>query len=89
VILDTILLCREGVLLVLPGLGRGEGAEDFVLTQSAPVAEGLDEGEDLGAGDGPVGPDAGVSLFWVRILWRGDQLLGTAGGDARSASAVT
>lgn len=47
----------------LPGLGRGEVAEGLVLAEAAAVVEGLDEGEDLGAGGGPVGPDAGADLF--------------------------
>jgi hypothetical protein len=38
------------VLLPLPGLGRGEEAESLVLAEAAAVVEGLDEGEDLGAG---------------------------------------
>src|SRR5690349_4382035 len=62
--LDTCSLCREGMLVPLPGLGWGEVAEDFVLAQTAAVVEGLDEGEDLGAGGGPVGPDANADLLF-------------------------
>lgn len=47
----------------LPGLGWGEVAEGLVLARATTVAQGLDEGEDLGAGSGPVGPDAGADLF--------------------------
>ena len=43
----------------LPGLGRCEVSEGLVLAQAAAVVEGLDEGEDLGAGGGPVGPGPG------------------------------
>lgn len=49
--------------MTLPGLGWGEVAEGFVLMQVAAVVEGLDEGEDLGAGGGQVGPDEGADLF--------------------------
>lgn len=48
----------------LPGLGRGEVTEDLVLAQAAVVLEGLDEGEDLGAGGGPVGPGPSSDLFF-------------------------
>ncbi|MGW2183803.1 hypothetical protein ACWCXX_38585 [Streptomyces sp. NPDC001732] len=51
------------MLVPLPGLGRGEVAEDLVFAQAA-VAERLDEVEDLSAGGGPVGPDAGADLFF-------------------------
>lgn len=37
----------------LPGLGRGEVAEDLVFAQAAAVIEGLDDVEDLSAGGGP------------------------------------
>lgn len=47
----------------LPGLGRGEVAEDLVLAQAAAVVEDLDEVEDLGAGSGPVGPDPGADFL--------------------------
>lgn len=47
----------------LPGLSRGEAAEDLVLAQAAAVVEGLDEVEDLGAGGGPVGPDPGSDFL--------------------------
>jgi hypothetical protein len=40
----------------------GEVAEDLVLAQAA-VVEDLDEGEDLGAGGSPVGPDPGADLL--------------------------
>lgn len=49
----------------LPDLGRGEAAEGLALAQAA-VVKGLDEGEGLGAGGGPVGPDAGADLFLSR-----------------------
>ncbi|MFB7732699.1 hypothetical protein ACFC19_40325 [Streptomyces sp. NPDC056127] len=41
--------------MVLSGLGGGEVAESLVFAQAAVVVEGLDEGEDLGSGGGPVG----------------------------------
>ncbi|MFJ8546667.1 hypothetical protein ACIRFH_32740 [Streptomyces sp. NPDC093586] len=51
------------MLMSLSGLGRGEIAEGLVLAQTAAVAEGLDEVEDLGSRGGPVGPGAGADLF--------------------------
>nr|WP_260697032.1 hypothetical protein [Streptomyces sp. 130] len=64
VILDIRWLCREGVSVSLPGLGRGEVTEDPVSAQTAAVVERLDEVEDVGSGSGPVGPDAGADLFF-------------------------
>ncbi|GFH35820.1 hypothetical protein SCWH03_20420 [Streptomyces pacificus] len=61
--LSDIWFCREGVLMPLSGLGRGEVAEGVVFAQAAAVVEGLDEGEDLGAGGGPVGPAPGADLL--------------------------
>ncbi|MET9039428.1 hypothetical protein [Streptomyces mirabilis] len=61
---DTRWLCREGVLMPLPGLGWGEVAEGLVFAQAAAVVEGFDEVEDLGAGGGPVGPDSGADFLF-------------------------
>lgn len=63
VISDARSLCREGVLVPLPGLSRREVAKDLVFAQSAALVERLDEGEDFGAGGGPVGPDTSADLF--------------------------
>jgi hypothetical protein len=64
VIPDTRSLCREAVLVPLPGLGWGEAAEGFVFAQAAAVMERLDEGEDLGVGSGPIWPDASADFFF-------------------------
>lgn len=62
--LDTRCLRREGMYLFvsLPDLQRREAAPDWMPPQPLAVVEGLDEGEDLSAGSGPVGPAAGADL---------------------------
>ncbi|THA69956.1 hypothetical protein E6P78_10945 [Streptomyces sp. A0958] len=73
-ILDTRSLCREGVLMPLPGLGRGEVTEDFLFAQAAAVVEGLDEVEDLGAG----GSRSGQVRVPISSLSRAQKLFAAA-----------
>ncbi|MFF4053806.1 hypothetical protein ACFYZ5_45175 [Streptomyces chartreusis] len=63
----------RGHAVALPGLGRGDLAEDMVPALAAPDVELLDEGEELGAGGGPVGPGAVLiaSLSRARKAYRG------------------
>ncbi|GAB2809014.1 hypothetical protein GCM10027073_47200 [Streptomyces chlorus] len=65
-ILGMSSLRRESLVLLVTQtclMGR-EVAPVDVFAQTASVVEGLDEVEDVGAGGGPVGPEAGADLFF-------------------------
>jgi hypothetical protein len=71
--------------MALPGLSWGEVAEDLAFTQAAAVVEGLDEGEDLGTGGGPVGPDARADF----LLEQGPEAFGDGIVETRSNASAT